>query len=75
MGIFKMINELRTKKHNELAQKREAIRQAIIRFYEKENLGTVALPAFVIANDLMRYYCRTDEQVNHYYNEMIKARA
>lgn len=75
MGILKMIHELRTKKHNELAQKREAIRQAIIRFYEKENLGTLALPAFVIANDLMRYYCRTDAQINHYYAEMLKARA
>ncbi len=75
MGIIKILNELKAKKNTELARKREKIRQAIINFYEKENSGTVELPAFVLANNLMKYYCRTEEQINYYYDVIMKAGA
>ena len=72
MGFIERIKLIGNKKQKELARKREAIRRKIIQFFEKKNKDAVSLPAFIMAHELMKYYCRTDKQIEYYYENMTR---
>ena len=59
-----------------LKLKRFEIRGALIKFYsEKQSKGEINLPPFIIADDVMNTFMKTDKDVELYYRQLRKYKA
>lgn len=79
-GLILFFNEYkknREKRRIELIKlKRFEIRGALIKFYsDKQNKGEVNLPPFILADDIMNTFMKTDKDVELYYRQLRKYRA
>ena len=59
-----------------LKLKRFEIRGALIKFYsEKQSKGEINIPPFIIADDVMNTFMKTDKDVELYYRQLRKYKA